>query len=136
MGKYVDSNLVNGEVVVYEAKYHWIYLGINVVIAVLFCWLILPLFSLAWMYLRIKTDEFVITNKRLIIKTGIISRQTMELQLSKVETVNIKQGIFGRMIGYGTIIASGTGGSYRAISMISEPNEFRKAFLNACEQLH
>lgn len=133
MGKYVDSNLVKDEKVIYEATYHWTIWIFPILIAILLCWLVLPLLFPLYTLLKVKTDEMVITNKRLIIKTGVISRKTLELQLSKVETINVDQGIFGRLLGYGTIITRGTGGSNRVISMIKNPQEFRKAFLSVAD---
>ena len=118
MGKYVDNNLVGGEKVEYEAFYHWI----------IFCNLtaILTLFiaPLIWKY----TDEFAITNKRVIIKTGLISRRTLEMNLSKIESVKVDQGIFGRILGYGTIVICGTGGTREGFPKIKKPLEFRKKF--------
>ena len=60
-------------------------------------------------YLISKFSEFGITNKRLTIKTGFLSRKTLELNLSKIESVNVNQSIFGRILGYGSIGVIGTG---------------------------
>lgn len=70
--------------------------------------------------------EYGLTNKRVITKTGIISRSTEEMKLSKVETVEIKQGILGRILGYGSVIVSGTGSSNVIISKVSNPIEVKK----------
>lgn len=128
MGKYVDSNLVNGEKVVYEARYHWILGASSLLIAVLFWWLIIPLFTPIRAFLISKTNEAVVTNKRVIIKSGIIRRRVFDLQLAKVESVNVYQSILGRILGYGTITANGTGGSWGSIDMIRKPDEFRRVF--------
>jgi len=70
--------------------------------------------------------EYGLTNNRVITKTGIISRSTEEMKLSKVETVEIKQGILGRILGYGSVIVSGTGSSNVIISKVSNPIEVKK----------
>ncbi|MBK8659832.1 MAG: PH domain-containing protein [Bacteroidetes bacterium] len=74
------------------------------------------------------SDEFVVTNKRLICKTGLISRKTLEMNLNKIETVNVDQSILGRLLGYGTITIIGTGGTREAFEDIAAPVEFRKRF--------
>ena len=82
MGNYVQSNLSSGEQVVYEARLHWI---IFVSLKALLTLFIAPLIQRA-------TSEFAITNKRVIIKVGLISRRTLEMNLSKIESVNVNQG--------------------------------------------
>ena len=119
MGNYVNNNLIKGETVAFETTYHWI---------IFFHWKsILTLFIrpilLRW------SDEFAITNHRIIIKTGLISRHTLEMNLNKVETVNVDQSIFGRIFGYGTIRIVGTGGTNEVFNNIAHPVEFRKKFL-------
>ena len=83
MGSYVNSNLISGEQVIYETKLHWITFVSLKGILTLF---IAPLIAYF-------TSEFAITNKRLIIKTGFISRNTFEMNHSKIESVNVNQSI-------------------------------------------
>ncbi len=118
MGKYVQSNLISGENVVYEAKLHWI---IFVSLRAIFTLWIAPLITFL-------TSEFAITNKRVIIKVGAISRKTLEMNLTKIESVNVDQSILGRIFGYGTITVIGTGGTREPFHRISGPLNFRKAF--------
>ena len=118
MGSYVNNNLIKDETVVYETKYHF---KIFFTLQGLFTLFIVPAI-LRW------TDEFVITNKRIICKTGIFSRRTLEMNLNKIESVNIDQSIFGRMLGYGTITIIGTGGTKESFPDIADAVEFRKRF--------
>jgi len=118
MGTYVQSNLIKDERVVYEAKPHWIAF---VSLRAIFTLFIAPLIDFL-------TSEFAITNKRIIIKVGFISRRTLEMNLGKVESVNVDQSILGRILGYGTIVINGTGGTKEPFSNISAPLEFRKQF--------
>ena len=101
MGNYINNNLINDEYLIYETNYHWI-LYFNHLIPSLITLGIYP-------YLISKFSEFGITNKRLTIKTGFLSRKTLELYLSKIESVNVNQSIFGRILGYGSIGVIGTG---------------------------
>ena len=118
MGKYVNNNLISGEIVKYETTYHWI---IFCNLRALFSLFIIPLIDK-------KTSEFAITNKRVIIKVGLISRKTVELNLSKIESVNVDQSILGRLLGYGSIRIIGTGGTKEVFINLRKPLEFRKNF--------
>jgi len=122
MGNYVNNNLIRGEVVEYETSYHWI---IFFSLRALFTLFIAPLID-RW------SDEFAITNKRVIIKTGLIRRSTIELNLSKIESVNVDQGILGRILGYGSLQIVGTGGTKEIFHNINKPLTFRKKFQELC----
>ena len=118
MGRYVNSILIKGEHVVYETKLHWIiYFSFR------------ALFTL-WLSptIRQATSEFVITSKRIIVKTGLIRRKSLEMNLQKIESVNVEQGIMARILGYGTVTIIGTGGTKESFTDISKPLVFRKKF--------
>lgn len=72
------------------------------------------------------SSEFGVSNKRVLIKTGLFSRHSFETLLSKVEGIGVSQGLLGRIFNYGTIIVTGTGGSKEAFAGIENPLEFRK----------
>lgn len=118
MGHYVDNNLTRDEHVELETSYHWItFLSLRA----LFTLFLAPIIDRY-------TDEFAITNKRVIIKTGLISRQIFEMNHSKIESVNVDQSILGRILGYGTITVVGSGGTRGVFSNISNPLAFRRKF--------
>jgi uncharacterized membrane protein YdbT with pleckstrin-like domain len=76
-------------------------------------------------FVRRATTEFAITNHRIIYKTGLLRRHTLEMNRGKVESVDVDQTILGRILGYGTIIVRGTGGSLEPIRDIADPLAFR-----------
>jgi len=118
MGNYVNSHLIMGETVVYSAKLHWIiYLTAKAILTLG----IAP-------FIQRATSEFAITTKRVIIKEGLIARRTLEMNLSKIETVNVDQSIMGRILNYGSITIIGTGGTHEVFHNIAHPMQFRKAF--------
>jgi uncharacterized membrane protein YdbT with pleckstrin-like domain len=88
---------------------------------------------LVWAWIRVKSTELAITNKRVIAKFGFISRNTMEISIQKVESIQVQQSLMGRMLNYGTLIVSGTGTSHAPIPSISDPMAFRRAFVEAQE---
>jgi hypothetical protein len=152
MGNYVNSHLTKEEHVVFEAHYHWCVWIVPIIGFVFFS---IPLFFVLsyapsdeiadnlglpcamflfglWMliytYIKTTTDEFAITNQRLIIKTGVISRSTLELNLTKVETITVSQHIFDRIFNCGQIAIKGTGSTICNLICIDTPYDFRKAF--------
>ena len=70
-------------------------------------------------------SEFAVTNKRVILKKGLYKRETLELMLNKTEGIKIQQGIWGRLLGYGTLIVT-TGGASNAFKLVASPQKFRK----------
>jgi uncharacterized membrane protein YdbT with pleckstrin-like domain len=148
---YVDENLITGEAVKYRATLHWLSLlrsilgtaaltaaGIAFVytssvrpdLAVLM-WFGIACFVLAVavaIVAKVKKDtsEFAVTNKRVILKTGLVQRRTSEMFLAKIETVGVDQSLLGRALDFGTISLVGTGGTTEPFAGISRPLEFRR----------
>jgi uncharacterized membrane protein YdbT with pleckstrin-like domain len=70
--------------------------------------------------------EMAVTNRRVIIKTGLASRRSLEIMLAKVESIGIEESAIGRMFGYGTLTIHGTGGTPEPFRRIAHPSEFRR----------
>jgi len=70
--------------------------------------------------------EFGITNQRVIVKEGFLKRKTIEIFLKSVESVQVDQSIWGRLLNFGTVIVSGTGGVTDPLNMIRKPLDFKK----------
>ena len=132
MTSYVEGALTKDETIVHVGHislwslFHLIAGGI----------LLLPLFGLGLIFLirafiRYKTTELAITTRRVIVKFGFIRRSTIEMNLNKVESVQVDQEILGRMFNFGTLIISGGGNPQAPIPGISNPMGFRKAFIEA-----
>jgi uncharacterized membrane protein YdbT with pleckstrin-like domain len=73
------------------------------------------------------SSELVITNMRVLINTGVIRRQTLEMFISKIESIAVDQGFLGRMFDYGTVLIRGTGGFQEPFEAIARPLEFRNS---------
>ncbi len=139
MASYVQQDLNPGERVVHQARLHWmIYLGpvlvVGVGLGLMFSegrtGLIMIGLGLLWAlasFIRQQTSEFAVTDKRVIIKLGWLSRRTIEINMSRVESVKVDQDIFGRFLNYGTITVIGTGGTREPFTMIDDPLAFRRA---------
>ena len=125
MRSYITETLIEGERVTYEARLHWVIL---ISWRSLFTLLVHPL-------LERLSSEFAVTNKRVIWKEGIISRTTGEMTLGKIENVQVEQGVLGRILNYGTVALVGTGGTRESFDLIGAPLRFRKAILQAQDEM-
>jgi uncharacterized membrane protein YdbT with pleckstrin-like domain len=138
---YIEQNLMNGEKILHRSKLHWIIFLWSIVwfvIAMLLPFLINDSAALGAIlvvvaiimgvssFINYKTSEFGITNKRVIVKVGFIRRHSLEVLLNKIEGIQVDQGILGRMLGFGSITVSGTGGTKDPFHKIEAPLEFRK----------
>jgi len=85
---------------------------------------------------RRHATEMAVTNRRVVIKTGLASRKTIEMLLNKVETIEVSETAFGRMLGYGTIVVIGTGGTLEPFHKVAHPLEFRSQVQQEIEKLH
>ncbi len=94
--------------------------------------------GLVWMlatFIRHKTSEFAVTDRRVLIKTGLISRRTMETNLAKIEGINVDQNIPGRLLDYGTIVVRGTGGGSEPFRTIAQPLILRRTVQEQGEEI-
>jgi uncharacterized membrane protein YdbT with pleckstrin-like domain len=82
---------------------------------------------------RYLTTEMAITNKRVIAKFGFISRRTVEINLQRIESIQVHQGLFGRIFNYGSIVVAGAGNPQAPIPGISDPMGFRRSFSESQE---
>ena len=85
---------------------------------------------------RRNATEMAVTNRRVVIKTGLASRKTIEMLLNKVESIEVSETAFGRMLGFGTIVVIGTGGTPEPFHKVAHPLEFRSQVQQQIEKLH
>jgi uncharacterized membrane protein YdbT with pleckstrin-like domain len=153
---YVEKNLIAGEKVAYTTRLHWIVLVWPILLGLLFGvpGLVLLARSIASLgdksgtsgpmavggfvllivagacvgrgILKRNATEMAVTDKRLIVKVGVASRRTLELLLSKVESVGVRESVTGRILGYGTVVVRGTGGTPEPFDRVARPTEFTK----------
>lgn len=135
---YVNKNLNIGENVIYLAKLHWSVFLTPVILLLIgilllsgnsgFGWvlLFLALFRRIVSAVEYFTSEFALTNQRVLIKVGFISRNSVELLLSKIEGIIISQGILDRILNSGTVRISGAGISNTKYPNIANPLELRR----------
>lgn len=139
---YIDKNLLPDERVVYRARLHWITFARPVVVLVLGLALLfllgadarpvggavvlVGLVLLVPPFVAYRTTEFGVTNKRVVIKTGFIRRHTLELLLRQIEAISVDQSLTGRLLGFGSLTLTGTGGVREVFHRVVSPLEFRR----------
>lgn len=137
---YLDDNLLSDEHVVYRAKLHPIIFARAVLVllagVVLLFFpsltqartvvLLIGVLMLVPPFVSYQTTELGVTNKRVIVKTGLIRRRTIELLLRQVEAISVDQSLLGRLLGYGSITLTGTGGVREVFHQVREPLELRR----------
>lgn len=145
---YVDRILQPGETVIHRAKLHWLIywkaVALLVAAAALavvaeqrsdelqqgllygaLAVLALALIAALVAAIRRSSTELAVTDHRVIFKRGLLSRHTIEMNRSKVESVDVDQTLMGRLFGYGTILVRGTGGSLEPLANIEDPLALR-----------
>lgn len=144
---YVEKVLQPEETVTYKTTVHWflylpaiawlvIALAFTVMwkrwesVAMLMGWLAVLCLAMAvltalFAWVQRVTTELAITSRRVIYKSGLFRRHTIEMNLSKVESVGVTQSVFGRMFGYGRVELKGTGATNDTLPMIADPLGFR-----------
>ena len=142
---YVDQHLLAGERVSFCTRLHGKLFAIPALVALLMLPLLfgalrtrrtrgLAVIPAAVMvgvlgaaYLKRRSSEFAVTNKRVIIKLGVLQTRSVELLLAKIEGIVVSQGLAGKLLGYGEIVVTGSGGTQECFAGISAPFEFRRA---------
>jgi uncharacterized membrane protein YdbT with pleckstrin-like domain len=152
---YVERNLMAGETVVYRTRLHWVVIFWPIVIAVLFSLsglalltssmsgasdnsgklspalvggillLVVGVVALGVALAKRNATEMAVTDRRVIVKVGVAARRTFEILLSKVESIGVEESVMGRMLGYGTVVVRGTGGTPESFDKIARPLAFR-----------
>jgi uncharacterized membrane protein YdbT with pleckstrin-like domain len=148
--RYVRRVLQPGETIVYTTKLHWfvylwaIFLLIVCLVLAVAAWsqtdnqnislalqiaavifALLALSSAFRAFIRRATTELAVTDQRVIYKTGLLARHTLEMNRAKVESVAVDQTLLGRLFGYGTVTVRGVGSALEPIRNITDPLSFR-----------
>ena len=151
MGRYIDEILQPGEKVLYSTNAHWMFYlpaiaawivalvllifsrlvgGDMLVLVCLSLAAIVALAALYWTFtgwFHRWTTETDVTNFRVVHKTGFIKRQTFEMSVDKVESVDVDQSILGRILNYGDVTVFGVGEGGKTLDTIASPLAFRNA---------
>lgn len=129
--RYIDKSLAPGEEVVVRGQWPTLY-WIGAWAALLVLGIILVgVFIFAGMAIKMKTTDFAVTNRRVILKRGWLNLRTQEVSTSSIETVEVAQTFWGRIFGYGKVRVTGTGDSHIVFPPMKNPIAFRRAIESA-----
>ena len=84
---------------------------------------------------HLATTEIVVTSFRFVFKTGLVSRDTQEVSLNKIEEITLRQSVWGRILGYGRLVLRGTGVGVIELPELDNPIELRKIIENTRSRL-
>jgi membrane protein YdbS with pleckstrin-like domain len=151
---YAEKNLAPGETILYRARYHWIFYRFSIVVLILaavleaaslysrneqawsevgrpLAWIaagfaVIALVAFLGLRFRANLDEFVVTNRRVIRKVGFLAREVQQAPIEKIQDITVEQGVFGRMLGYGTVIVeTASEKGMLVFPSIAAPDNFR-----------
>ncbi len=148
---YIDRHLMDGERVAFRTRLHWRFVITSVLVGLLLVaagaaavltpvpWVgilpaVLGLIVVGGALLRRRSSEFAVTDRRIVLKVGMLTTRSVEMLHSKIESVAVHQSLAGRMLGYGSIVVTGSGGTREVFDGIQSPLEFRNAVSAAADR--
>lgn len=147
---YFNPDLLQQERVAYRDHQHWIIFLSTIVWAavtvVFYMWtdqmliiwglLICTLISLVYNYISYMSSLFMITNRRVIMRTGFFQRISLEIFLNKIEGIQVNQNLLGSVMSFGTVTVIGTGGTQDSFFKINHPLQFRTTIQREMHKQH
>lgn len=161
---YIENSLVSGEKLIFDTKLHWSVIvspALNMLALFILLgagWIVLdpsgsrrlelgalisrsaicttPLLLVMLLFgiLLYNSSEFGVTNRRVLIKTGIVRRRTLELNLDKIESFQVDEPLMGRLFGYSSLVLTGSGGTHQVFHKVVKGAMFRKQVMEVSTQ--
>jgi uncharacterized membrane protein YdbT with pleckstrin-like domain len=159
--QYLSQQLGANEKILYTERHHWIFpiaemikwiiaaVAILVVIILFKSWFsgswinwlfiafVVPAFRIAWGFISWRMNVYALTNRRVVEVTGVVNKTVADSSLEKLTDVVLRQGLFGRLLGYGDIevLTAAAGAGINYLKQIRKPMQFKQAMVNAKEDL-
>jgi len=127
---YLDESLAPGETIVARFHLHWTAKG-RLILGIVLIPLVVGIFITIYEWLRLRAIELGVTSHRVVYKTGIVGRETEEVRLSAIETVDLHQTTWGRIFGFGDVRVTGRGESSLVFSRVADPVAVKRAIETA-----
>ena len=119
--KFIERTLPQNEEIELPITFHWTHSFFAWLSLFLLGWVLIGIFVFIARYIEKWTTERALTNKRLIIKRGLISRKTEEISCNRIEEVNLSQTVIQRILGSGDILVRGVGAGEIFLRNIDNP---------------
>lgn len=123
---YLDESLAPGEKIVARFSLHWTAKG-RLILGIILIPLVIGIFITIYEVIRLRSIELGVTTHRVVKKTGIVGRETEEIRLTAIETVDLHQTAWGRMLGYGDVRVTGRGESSMLFVRVADPVGVKRA---------
>ena len=127
---YLDESLAPGETIVARFELHWTAKG-RLILGIVLIPVVVGIFITIYEWLRLRAIELGVTSQRVVRKTGIISRYTDEIRLTAIETVDLHQSTWGRLLGFGDVRVTGRGESSLVLYRVADPVGVKRAIETA-----
>jgi uncharacterized membrane protein YdbT with pleckstrin-like domain len=127
---YINESLAPGETIVARFHLHWTAKG-RLILGIVLIPLVVGVFITIYEWLRLRAIELGVTTHRVVYKTGIVGRETEEVRLSAIETVDLHQTTWGRILGFGDVRVTGRGESTLLFSRVADPVSVKRAIETA-----
>ncbi|HEX3897025.1 MAG TPA: PH domain-containing protein [Rudaea sp.] len=127
---YLDESLAPGERVVARFALHWTAKG-RLILGIVLILVVVGIFIVIYEWLRLRGIEMAVTTQRVVYKTGIVGRETEEIRLSALETVDLQQSTWGRLLGFGNVRVTGRGESSLLFVRVADPVNVKRAIETA-----
>lgn len=129
---YIQKSLSDGENIHKVFEHHWFVkgiVGLHFLLTVLTFGLWLPV--AVYVMLKWNATEQAVTNKRVVVKKGIMSTKTDEMRLNAIEAIAISQSVAGRIFGYGVVTITGRGAGDVTLRWVKDPMTVKREIENA-----
>jgi uncharacterized membrane protein YdbT with pleckstrin-like domain len=135
MTSFVENSLISGEKIESQAVITWLsQFWLFLFSLILVMTVIVPILFITIAILNVVTTELAVTNKKILGKTGILRRASVDLPLNRLESINVYQGIIGRIFGFGKLSVRGIGGNSVTIPYVRKPLIFRRVVMNLMDK--
>lgn len=125
MAGYIEANLYEGEELLYEGQFHWLHWARAWAALLVLGIVIFGIVYFIMEMIRLNTTDFAVTDRRVVLKKGLLSADLQEISLDAIEGSALNQSMFGRMFGYGKLTVHGRGEMHIDFPTMAKPKEFR-----------
>ena len=127
---YLDESLAPGETIVARFQLHWTAKG-RLILGIVLIPVVIGIFIVIYEALRLRAIELAVTTQRVVLKRGVVGRETEEIRLTAIETIDLHQTTWGRILGFGDVRVTGRGESALVFSRVADPVSVKRAIEGA-----
>ncbi|MEP6939641.1 MAG: PH domain-containing protein [Rudaea sp.] len=127
---YLDESLAPGERIVARFALHWTAKG-RLFLGIVLIPVVVGIAITLYEWMRLRAIELGVTTHRVVTKRGVVARETEEIRLTAIETIDLHQSAWGRLLGYGDVRVTGRGESALLFERVADPVGVKRAIEGA-----